>query len=374
MSCKLLLQEISMQPFPLLARSLVLCIVVLGGRQGLAAELQALHVQENQVVDASGQPVLLRGVNCAGMEFSNNGEGRILDTVRVAVTEWHAKLVRLPLSQDRWFGRAPKQDDNGATYRALVRRLVDLCQANGAHILLDLHWSDAGVWGQNIGQHNLPDANSIAFWKSIAPLYSANSAVLFDLYNEPTRITWDQWSKGGPVTETDEKTGAKLSYEAVGLQGVLDAIRSTGARNVVVAGGINWAYELEGIPKGHALSDPRGEGVVYGVHPYPHPFTGIGRESIAQWAARMEAFNRKFPLFVTEFGSREAVWPFPAGSNYNDERWNREMLATLRAHHWSWTAWDFHPTAWPCLVADWTYTPTPEFGVWVKKALLEEER
>jgi aryl-phospho-beta-D-glucosidase BglC (GH1 family) len=290
------------------------------------------------------------------------------------VTEWHANLIRLPLSQDRWFGKAPDQNDGGEAYRALVHRLVDFCEAQDAHILLDLHWSDAGVWGRNIGQHNLPDANSIAFWKSMAPVYRGNPAVLFDLYNEPAHITWDEWLNGGPVTESDEKTKATLAYQAVGMQAVLDAVRSTGARNVVVAGGINWAYEVSGIVHGHSLSDPDGAGVVYAVHPYPHAFKGIGRETIDQWAARMEAFGKSYPMIVTEFGSSEAMWPFPKDSHYSDERWNREMLGVLSARKWNWTAWDFHPTARPCLVSDWKYTPTPEFGVWVKQALAENAR
>jgi len=338
------------------------------------AEPALLSVAGNQLVDGAGRPALLRGVNCAGMEFSSTGEGRIAETVRVAVSEWHASLIRLPLSQDRWFGRAPDQSDSGEAYRALVRQLVDYCEAHDAHILLDLHWSDAGVWGKNIGQHNLPDANSIAFWKSIAAVYRGNPAVLFDLYNEPTRIGWDEWSRGGPMQEVDEKTKETLAYQGVGMQAVLDAVRSTGARNVVVAGGINWAYDLGGVLRGHGLSDPDGAGVVYAVHPYPHEYKGLGRETIAQWTERMEAFGRSLPFIVSEFGSREAMWPFPRGSGYSDERWNREMLGVLAAHGWSWTAWDFHPAAWPCLVSDWSYTPTPEFGRWVKQALAQGER
>jgi hypothetical protein len=336
---------------------------------GLAAAPLRLRVVGNQLLTSDGRPAVLRGVNCAGMEFSNDGEGHILETVETAVTEWHANLIRLPLSQDRWFGRAPLQDDGGASYRALVHQLVDFCSAHNAHILLDLHWSDAGEWGKNIGQHNLPDENSIVFWKSLAPIYKDVPAVLFDLYNEPSRITWDQWFHGGPMTETDEKTGAKLAYQAVGLRAVLDAIRSTGAKNVVVAGGINWSYELGGIPQGRELSDPDGDGVIYANHPYPHAYERIGRETIPQWAARVEAFARKYPIIVTEFGSIEAMWPFPKDWNYDDEKWDREMIRTLEAHRWNWTAWDFHPTAWPCLVSDWNYTPTPAFGVWVRQAL-----
>jgi endoglucanase len=336
---------------------------------GLLAAPRPLKVTGNQLLTEDDQPVRLRGVNCAGLEWSSDGDGHMPRTFTVAVSDWHANLIRLPLSQDRWFGRAPEQTDGGAGYRALVHQLVNFCSDHNAYIILDLHWSDAGEWGRNIGQHNLPDKNSIVFWEDAATTFKQNPAVLFDLYNEPSHITWDQWFEGGPITETDEKTKAKIVYESVGLPRLLKAIRSTGAKNVIVAGGINWAYEVEGILPDRELKDPLGNGVVYAAHPYPHAYDGIGRETIAQWAARMESFAKKRPIIVTEFGSIERMWAFPKDSGYHDERWNREMIATLEEKRWNWTAWDFHVTAWPCLISDWNYTPTPEFGVWVKQAL-----
>lgn len=329
----------------------------------------ALKVSGNQLLDAAGAPVRLRGVNCAGLEWASDGDGRILRTVEVAVKDWHANLIRLPLTQDRWFGKAPEQQDGGAGYRALVGQIVEFCSANHAYVVLDLHWSNAGEWGKNIGQHNLPDQNSVTFWKDAATAFRDHPAVLFDLYNEPSHVTWDQWFAGGPITETNEKTAVSLSYVSVGMQALVDAIRSTGARNVIVAGGINWAYELGGILEGRQLTDRSGNGVIYAVHPYPHEYEGLGRETIAQWTARAEAFAAQLPLIVLEFGSIEAMWPFPPEWNYNDEKWNRELLAVLEAHRWNWAAWDFHPSAWPCLIAGWDYTPTPHFGVWVKQHL-----
>src|SRR5664279_6237774 len=179
---------------------------------GLPAAPLPLKVVANQLVNSAGRPVRLRGVNCASLEWSADGDGHILQTVQVAVVQWHANLIRLPLAQDRWFGKAPEQKDGGRGYRALVSQLVELCAANNAYILLDLHWSDAGRWGQNIGQHNLPDQNSITFWKDLAPVYRDNPAVLFDLYNEPARINWDQWFKGGPIIETDTEQNLTLTY------------------------------------------------------------------------------------------------------------------------------------------------------------------
>ena len=103
-----------------------------------------LKVSGTRVLNSRGDEVLLRGVNAASLEWSSNGEGHILDTVRMAINEWHVNHVRLPLAQDRWFGKAPDQKDEGVAYRALVKQVVDLCSETGCYLILDLHWSDLG--------------------------------------------------------------------------------------------------------------------------------------------------------------------------------------------------------------------------------------
>jgi hypothetical protein len=335
-----------------------------------------LKVVGTQVVDDKNRRVHLRGVNAASMEWSSDGEGHILDTVRTAIQDWHANVIRLPLAQDRWFGKAPEQTDGGKTYRALVKQVVDACAGLGAYVILDLHWSDAGEWGKQIGQHVMPDKNSVAFWKDIAPIYKNHPAVLFDLYNEPHDVSWDVWLKGGTVTEKTRARGSsavtETTFEAVGMQELLDAVRGAGAKNVVVAGGLDWAYDLSGILDGRQLSDPKGNGVIYANHAYP--FKG---DTVEKWVAKMETATKKLPVIVSEFGAEPRRRPEAgaaadmAAATARSEDWVRRVLQVLKDHDdWHWTAWDLHPAAGPCLISDWNYTPTPYFGAWVKQALL----
>jgi hypothetical protein len=303
--------------------------------------------------------VRLRGVNAASLEWTNDGEGHILKTVQVALKDWHVNVIRLPLSQDRWFGKARGQKDEGKAYRALVRKVVDTCAEQSCYVLLDLHWSDAGEWGQNIGQHVMPDRNSLAFWKDLAAGYKNHPAVLFDLYNEPHDVSWDVWLKGGKVTERDRRTRRQRTFEAVGMQSLLDAVRQTGAKNVVVVGGLNWAYDMSGFLAGKQLSDPRGNGIVYANHTYP--FKG---DTVPQWVKKLEAAAKKLPVIVAEFGAESR-----GRAGGRGEQWVRQVLAALHEHDWDWIAWDMHPRAGPRLIADWKYTPTPGFGVPVKDAL-----
>ena len=161
--------------------------------QGKAAQPRgmplALKVVGTKILNSRNEPVLLRGVNCASLEWTSDGEGHILTTVNTAIGDWHVNHIRLPLAQDRWFGKAPEQKDEGKAYRALVNEVVDTCASKGVYIILDLHWSDMGEWGKNIAQHSMPDENSLAFWKDMAPVYANHPAVIYDLYNEPHDVT-----------------------------------------------------------------------------------------------------------------------------------------------------------------------------------------
>lgn len=331
----------------------------------------ALRVEGTKILNSKNEPVTLRGVNAASLEWTSDGDGHILETVRVAVDDWHSNIVRLPLSQDRWFGKAPEQNDVCEPYRALVKQIVDLCSSKNCYIILDLHWSDANQWGQNIGQQPMPDRNSILFWKDIAAVYANNPAVIFDLYNEPFGTSWDIWLNGGTVTSRPGRPGQKsITYEAAGMQTLLDTVRATGAKNVVIAGGLDYAYDFNGILEGRQLKDPNGSGVIYANHVYDNK-----GDSVFTWIAKMEEASAKLPVFIGEFGgsggpNRRRGWWGNSPSNAIGDDWLLHVLQAIQDHNWSFTAWDLHTAAGPTLIADWNYMPTPEFGVYVKELLV----
>jgi hypothetical protein len=320
-----------------------------------------LKVSGTRILDSENKPILLRGVNAASMEWTSDGEGHILDTINVAIRDWRVNIVRLPLSQDRWFGKAPEQMDGGTNYRALVRQAVDTCATQSCYIILDLHWSDCNEWGVNIGQHSMPDSNSLAFWTDFAPIYANQPAVLFDLYNEPHDVSWEVWLKGGRITDkpNGRRGGPPKTYDAVGMQTMLDTVRATGAKNVIVAGGLDWAYDMSGFLDGRQLSDPQGNGVIYANHCYDNK-----GDSVAKWIAKMEKATATLPVIVSEFGGNSG----PSRQERSDN-WLLHVLQALDDHKWNWTAWDLHRSAGPTLISDWNYTPSPRFGVFVKQAL-----
>jgi aryl-phospho-beta-D-glucosidase BglC (GH1 family) len=313
-----------------------------------------LHVSGPLLKDAKGRTVRLQGVNVPSLEWSNAGDRQLPRSIEVAMKDWRANAIRLPLSQDRWFGKAEGQTDGGEAYRNVVESAVRSVSERGGYVILDLHWSDAGAWGKRIGQHKMPDPNSLLFWKDVSRIYANHPAVLFGIYNEPRDVSWDVWRNGGEVREKDDKTGSEAVYSTPGLQKLIETIREQGAKNAVVAGGLDWAYDLTGIEKGFALRDPGGNGVVYDTHIYPWK---------SDWEGKVGVVTGEYPVLVGEVGCE------PDPKQEDPYAWAPKVLAFIDRHRLSWTAWCFHPSASPRLLSDWEYDPTPYWGRFVKDAL-----
>jgi hypothetical protein len=72
--------------------------------------------------------------------------------------------------------------------------------------------------------------------------------VIFDLFNEPypekaaangnEAEGWQCWLHGGQCTG--------ISYPVAGMQSMVDAVRSVGANNVLMLGGLEWSNDLTG--------------------------------------------------------------------------------------------------------------------------------
>jgi endoglucanase len=318
-----------------------------------------LKVSGNRIVTVDGKEVWLQGLSIPSLEWTEAGE-HILESAKVAIEDWKANCIRLPVNAKFWAGRGPYGKDGGAAYRQLVEDVANFCAARGAYLVLDLHGFRA------------PEEGDLKFWESATERFKNNPGVLFELFNEPHDISWDVWQKGGPVT--DEKGSSTViaengekprGFHSVGMQALIDAVRKSGARNIVIVGGLDWGYDLSGILNGHALDDRGGNGIVYSSHVYPWK---------RDWQGKFLALADKYPLFIGELGAEPKPMPFERPENFEDPfAWSPDMLALIQKHRLHWTGWCFHPQATPRIITGWNYEPTPFWGAFVKKALAGEK-
>lgn len=302
--------------------------------------LSALHTQGRWFLNEQDDKVLLRGVNIPSLEWTASGDN-MLQSVDHMIHVWGCNVLRIPLSQDRWYGYGPEQTDDGSAYRRLVEAIIKNGNEKGAYILLDLHWSNGNQWGEYIGQHIMPDENSLTFWRDVATLYKNHPAVLFGLYNEPYGIDWDIWRNGGEVNEYYNRNNedVNITYRAVGHQELYEVIRETGADNIVIAGGIDWGYDVSGILNGYALD---GYNIAYDTHPYPW--------KDENWDGKWGDVGEHYPIIVGEWGLNK--------EEAGHQQYGINITQYMRRKKFCWAAWCLHPSAGPQLIKDWNYTPT----------------
>lgn len=319
-----------------------------------------IKVVGNRLRDAAGNEVWLQGLAVPGLEIVPEGHGDVF-SCKVAIEEWKANVIRLPISDGFWSGHGKGQTDGGAAYRATVDAAVNLVANRGAYIVLDNH------------RYRAVKEDQLPFWKEVAEKYKNHPAVLFDIINEPHGISWDIWRNGGFVKEkpkkgadesaflSEEEKKKNEGFESPGMQKLVEAIRETGAKNVIVAGGLDWSYDLTGVLNGFALEDKTGNGIMYAAHVYPWK---------RGWQKSFLDAAEKYPILLGEVGADIHKMDFiPLEAQEDPETWVPDMLGLIQKYHLNWTGWSFHAWATPIMISDWKYTPTPFWGAPAKEAL-----
>ena len=316
-----------------------------------------MQVDGPRLLDASGRELWLQGLSVPSLEWSHRGE-RVLQSIAVGIEDWNAAIIRLPVKGKYWFGEGKGQDDGGEAYRALVDAAILAASSRGAYLVLDLH------------HYRAPKDSDVAFWRDAAARYAGHPAVLFGLLNEPHGIDWQTWRDGGDITDkkkgaadalAENQENATVTWHSPGMQAMVDAVREVGADNVVVVGGLDWAYDLSGILEGWAIDDRGGRGVVYDTHVYPWK---------SGWAKRFLAIAEHHPVLVGEVGADSKRYDFIPPERFESPyTWAPDMLGVIQEHRLHWTAWAFHPSCGPAMVQNWDYEPTAYWGAFAKAAL-----
>ncbi len=308
----------------------------------------SLRVQGTKLVDASGRTVRLRGVNRSGAEYAcaqgwGIFDGPVDSAALAAIRSWNVNVVRVPLNETCWLGiNGVKPEYSGAAYQKAIADLVTELNRQGLVAILDLHWTAAGS-AVALAQAPMPNRDhTVEFWRQVAKAYGDNGAVVFDLFNEPypdgnrdTPEAWRCWRDGG--------TCAGMSYQAAGMQELVDAVRGAGAKNVILLGGVQYSAGLSGwlLDK---PSDPRNN-LAASWHIYNFSWC----HDSGCWNTYAAAVAQQVPLVLGELGEDDGGTAF-VGSLMD---WMDARAASYLA--WVWNVWH-GPLD---LIQDYRGTPTP---------------
>jgi len=322
------------------------------------AALSGLHVEGKRLVNSAGDVVVLHGVNRAGTEYKCVGGGippggGIFDgpddaASVVAIKSWRANAVRIGLNEDCWLGiNGVPAEYAGSSYQRAIADYVSLLNANGLYAILQLHWSAPGSTLAD-AQQPMPDLEHAGtFWSQVAGTFKSNTAVIFDLFNEPypddgadSAAAWTCWRDGGRCRG--------VPFEAAGMQLLVDVVRATGATNVIALGGLRWSnYLSEWLV--YRPSDPLNN-LVAAWHAYDFNTCN----TVSCYAGDVAKVAAKVPVIALEIGTDSC-----------DAVFLNSLMHWLDARQIGYLAWTWNAGSWfspVCseitLVSDYSGTPT----------------
>jgi hypothetical protein len=326
-------------------------------------------------VDQNGNTLILRGVDRSGTEYTcvqDTADGQVGSAIFngpsdatsiAAMKSWGINAVRVPLNEDCWLGiNGINPAYSGANYQQAIATYVNLLNAAGMYVILDLHLAAAGTTLATT-QTAMPDADHApTFWSEVAAAYKSNPAVIFDLFNEPfpsssttdpptTAGRWTCWLNGGAA--------CGLPYVAAGMQTLLNAVRATGARNVVMVSGLNYANDLS-LWLTYEPLDP-----LHQLAASWHSYNYSDCATPACWDTTITPVANQVPVITAEFGENDCADSYATQLMTWMDQQGLSYLA------WAWTTSD-SCGGYPSLITNYDGTPTA-YGVGVQAHLLADQ-
>jgi hypothetical protein len=350
--------------------------------------VSTLHVVGNHFEDR-GKSVRLFGVNHSGTETSCRGwssdtspfQGPADESFVLGMKTWHINAVRIPVNEDCWLGiNGVPEAMGGKNYQHALVGYIRMIRNAGLYVIFDLHMNSAGdvtANGANISeQQAMADrAHSLDFWKSAASAFKDDPGVLFDLYNEPAindgnKTTtacdgmrcWECWLNGCPLKTVvqdprthDGKILKTVTWQTAGMQELVNAVRGAGAGNVVLAGGLNYASQLDHWVE-YKPRDPRNN-----LAASFHTYSGVNNcgdgDAICLnkwWNDQLsKVIEAGYPIVAGEFGEY--------GGCATESDFMKSWLGfadpkAISFAAWTWDTWG-DCTAGPNLIKDYAGTP-----------------
>jgi endoglucanase len=261
-----------------------------GGRSDDFVEKHGrLSVKGTRLVDAKGEPVVLAGMSYGWHNWWPQYWNA--ETVRWLRDDWKCTVLRAAMGVEPDGGYLRRPDSS----RALLKKVVDACIANGIYVIIDWHDHNA---------HKHQDA-AVEFFTEMARTYGKNPAVIYEIYNEPAEADWKA------VKAYSEK--------------VIAAIRAVDPDNLILVGSPHWDQDV------HIAADDPVAGfsnLLYTLHFYAGTHKAWLRERGDY------ALKKGLPLFVSEFGGCEASGDGPLDMN----EW-KSWMNWMESNGISWCNW-----------------------------------
>lgn len=323
-----------------------------------------IAVQGKRLVNGAGQAVQLRGINRAVFESrcssapGGYADGPVDQASVTAMLGWRMNVVRVALNEDCWLGiNGMPYGGTVAGYRQAVRNYVDLLRRNGLYVVLEVHLTAPGTIPSRRIDY-MPDNDHMpALWRNVAATFKADHGVMFDPINEVAMASWNnphpspagQWECWLRGCTLDSVYGGR--FVAAGLQSLVGAIRSRGATQPIILGGLSYNSDLSQLLS-HLPNDPQRQ-LIASTHVYDFA-QGSGID--AAFTGQLAPIATQIPVILGELGERfcdsgTAAYTSHVLSLVDAQAAQGNLMGVLG---WTWNARTATSTGWRC--------PTAEFG------------
>ena len=327
------------------AASLVACALLATGCG--AGGTRGVQVAGNRL-ERDGRPFTVHGVQIVGIVAPDGAlRGQYLTAHQhfgaaeiKAARQWGANTIRFQLSEP---GLDPRSPLYSTAYVSELRGAVQMARQAGLVVILSLQDQPPSGEPQ---PWPMPTAETARAWAVLAPLFKNDPSVMYELFNEPalavSAADWRLWANGGtaPAWHTHPP------FTAVGAQALIDQIRATGARNVIIVDGLQWAQSLAGQP---TLADPAHE-LAFAVHPYFGAW--MRPNAVAAWNQNFGLLAAREPVIATEWSEHSGS----KGCNADFATLGTELVGYLKSHHIGLVGFAFDLPG--TIVTGWNYAPT----------------
>lgn len=251
-----------------------------------------LQVKGNRIVGKDEKPVSLAGNSFFWSQWMPQFYNP--HVVTWLKNDWKAGVVRVAvgIAQDGYL-----QHPDEETKR--VSAVIDAAIKEGLYVLID--WHDHNAHKQ--------EAQATAFFEGMARKYGNEPNVVYELWNEPTQVSWKDDVK--PYSER-----------------VIKAIRAIDPDNLILVGSPHWSQDVH-----EAAADPiKDKNVAYTLHFY----AGTHKKWLRDRAD--EALSKGVALFVSEWGTCDA-----SGNGGFDPASTKEWMEWIKKNqisHCNWSVAD----------------------------------
>jgi endoglucanase len=354
------------------------------------------HTSGNQILDSSGNPVRIAGVNWYGFEtpdeiahglwaqdyhaIINDIKNLGYNTIRIPFSN---QMVETPIVPQNlsFYNTGPINTDlEGLNSLQILDKIIAYAGQEGLKVILDDHRSEAGESAEQNGlwyTSAYPSSAWVNDWVTLAKRYAGNPTVVgFDLRNEPHTPAGDTYAQGATWGTGDPSTDIRLAYEQAGNAilavdpGALIFCEGIG-ENPTASGGMNstwWGGDLALAGQYPVTLSSPGH-VVYSAHDYgPNLSSQTWFNSSTTPASLDAVWNANWgylysqdtaPVWVGEFGTDNTAADVSSTAAGSQGQWFSSLVSYLAANPWmGWTYWALNGEDSYNLL-DGSYDPTP---------------